>query len=206
MARQFSLAAPGLMPPSRELVLPDGRTLVVPAWVETATAQAERRRIVGGRFFLVSLKGGQLGERLRCKRCSDRHQYLTRYCLELPFAGLKGSLWAYLHTMSGLLPSELDPIQRAKLTGLRMLFPGSPHAAEALDLAASHPQTARALRRSMTEPGRDGAHSDIDVGAVAVGLVERVEKPDAQQLLDRINTRAALYRYPKVAVDGLITS
>lgn len=201
MSAPFALAGPSWVAPGRPLLLPDGRTVVVPAWVESAEMASARRRIVRSRFFLVSLRGGQMGERLRCGRCGGKHDYLTRYCLELPFSGLMGSLWAYVATTSGVDLDTLDPAAAARLVGLRMLMGGD----RPRDLATSHPATARALRRSMADPTLPADRYDIDVGAVAVGVIDPLEVGDAQRLLDAINTRARLYRYPIVKVEGLAT-
>lgn len=189
----------------KALSIGGGRTVVVPSWVETDAMRAERRRLVAGRFFLVSTRGGGLGERLRCRRCRGKHAYLTRYCLEQPFAGLLGSLWAYVHTASVVDRRDLDPGEAARLDAIRAVFRSGHGAGPSADLIGSHPETARALRQSMGDRA-SGAHGqEIDVGAVAVGAIERIEKPDAQRLLDRINTRAALYGYPKLSVEGLVT-
>lgn len=176
--------------PDRPIYLPSiTRLLLTPA------QQKARARLLAGRYFLVNMRLGEIGEIFRCSRCRGKHDRFTKYCLDRPFSGLGGALYAYVQTLAPMREiGALPPVVRARVDRLARLFN-----AHGVDLADSHPQLARHLGAA---PGQHG-QGDLDVGMVSLGLVERIEPKDAQRLLDRINTRAAAYRLPILAVPGL---
>jgi hypothetical protein len=170
----------------RQIVLPPVTRLLL-----TPEQRRERTRLLSGLFFRVNQRAGGLGEVFVCRRCGGKHTYLTLYCIDQPFSGLFGGLYAYVTTAAPIADLKLVPERhRARLEAARALFGEGP------DLADHHPQTASAI----ATPARG---IDIDIGMLSLGLLERLERRDAQQLLDRINTRAALYRLPPLAVPGL---
>jgi hypothetical protein len=138
-------------------------------------------RLLTSKFFLVKTSGnGGLGEGLRCRNCHGHHRYLTLRCIEQPFDGLSEGLRAYFQVAgdAGAI-SWMPPVQRARYEKARRMFEPSSGLA---DLASSHPQMARQIQ---------GDVNDLDVGSVALGLLEPISKAMAQQLADRINLRGA---------------
>jgi hypothetical protein len=150
--------------------------LMLPWWMPSPEAQLERERILASRYFLVKIAGN--GDVWRCKRCHAKHRYLTLGCVEQPFSGLTGGLWAYYRTV-GLHGAEafMSPGERARYARMRELLGA---VGRAPDLATSHPQMARAIA---TPEG------DADIGAVALGLLEPIDRRKAQQLANAINAR-----------------
>ena len=140
------------------------------AWI------ARRDRLLASRFFLVRIGGNAgLGEAWRCRNCGGRHRYLTSLCVERPFDGLAGGLFGYWRTV-GATGAEafLTPAQRTRLERIGAALGGA-------DLARSHPETARALA---VRPG------DLDLGALALGVLEPIDARRAADLVRRINRRA----------------
>ena len=185
-----------------------GRPIALPPITRlllTKRQQIERQRLLRGRYFFVNLRQGNLGEVFRCSRCGGKHSRLTLYCLDQPFSGLLGGLWAYTWTVGVSGASEtMAPLERARYAALIELF--EPRAnlgdvAQIADLADHHPQMARALAAD-AEPGRPGA-MHLDVGMVSLGLLEQIDTKEAQRQLDRINTRAYAYGLPPLTVPGL---
>jgi hypothetical protein len=140
--------------------------------------ERERQRLLAAKFYLVKTSGnGGLGEGLRCRNCSGRHRYLTLRCVEQPFDGLSQGVYAYLKVAGDTgAVAYMNPAQRARYDAAGQLF--GPLA----DLATSHPQTARRFQ---------GDERDLDVAAVALGILDPISKAMAQRLADRINLRGA---------------
>jgi hypothetical protein len=180
-----------------EVVTPD-RTVYLPSLARlllSAQQRRERSRLLLGRYFLVNMRLGEIGEVFRCRRCNGKHDRLTRLCVERPFSGLMGGLYAFVHTLAPAAEiGALAPEVQARASRIAALFQSD-------DLADRHPDLARKLASFDAPAG--GA--DLDVGMLSLGLLERIEPKDAQRLLDRINTRAALYREPLLVVPGLNT-
>lgn len=134
----------------------------------------ERERILASTYYLVR-QDGELGEKMRCKRCNAKHPYFTLMCIEQPFCGLDQGLYAFWRH-SGMHGSEqyLSEAGKARYQALAAAFTHQP------DLAESHPITAASLH----VPPRD-----IDFGALALGTLEPITRQKAQQLVWRINTR-----------------
>jgi hypothetical protein len=136
-------------------------------------------RLLTSKFFLVKTSGNAgLGEGLRCRGCGGKHRYLTLRCVEQPFDGLNHALYAYVKTAGDTgAVAYMNPAQRARYEKAGRIFEPL---GDTPDLATSHPLTARKLQ---------GDVRDVDVGAVALGLLEPISKAMAQQLADRINAR-----------------
>lgn len=152
-----------------------GPRVVLPDWSigtpeQAAEMDAEKRQLAANQFFLVRISGQW--DRWRCRNCHSHHPYLTLRCIEQPFSGLTGGLYAVWKAVGAheVLPT-LSPAQRAKFDRVAGLFSG-------VDLASSHPRTARGLAV---------AETDADLGAIALGILTPVSKAHAQALLDRIN-------------------
>lgn len=172
-----------------EIVSPKGQKLAVaiPGFLPTKEYLDKRRKILASRFFLVR-QGGSLGEVLRCSRCKGKHKYLTLMCVERPFDELRNGLFAYYQTAgrSGahnfFSPQEMDrynTIQKALGIGVK-------------DLAESHPRFAKSL---------GVAEGDIDIGAIAVGILDPISKAKARALAWNINARGIK---PKFILEGLV--
>jgi hypothetical protein len=176
-----------------------GRTIYLPPLARlllTESQRRERARLMAGRYFMVNMRLGDVGEIFRCGRCNGKHARLTKYCLDRPFSGLHGALYGFVQTVKeadaiGLLA----PTVARRLESIRRLFSVNGIA----DLSTSHPGLARSLAGG-DDPSGSG---DLDVGVISLGLIERIEPRDAQRQLDRINTRAAAYRLPSLLVPGL---
>lgn len=153
------------------------RAIELPWFVPTPSALKARDRLLAGQFFLVNIAKGSAGEIWRCRRCKGKHRYLTLFCVEQPFSGLSGGLYAYWHTIgangAGAFLSETEA-RRLKLIADRI---GGGRA----DLGASHPETAR---RVGTAP------NDADMGALALGVLDPIKPEKARDLVRRINMRA----------------
>jgi hypothetical protein len=163
----------------------------LPWFIPTAEQIAERDRILRGQFFLVRTRGNSgIGETLRCSRCKGQHNYLTLLCVERPFSGLTGGIFAYYRTMGASGAVEfLTPVQRARFERAAQLL--SEELGDVLDFGAVHPRTAAELG----VPERDA-----ELGAIALGILEPISKERARRYVDRINARGCR---PKLEVPGL---
>jgi hypothetical protein len=188
-------------------VVANGRTIYLPSVARlllSAEARRERTRLLGGQFFLVSMRAGNLGEIFRCGRCGGKHARLTKYCIDRPFSGLFGGLYAYVKTLGDAADSGiLTPAQHARYQAIAAAVAGAELGHPPPDLAVSHPVLARQLTSAPGPLARRPNDVDLDIGMVALGVCERVEPQDAQRLLDRINTRATAFNYPLLRVPGL---
>ena len=170
---------------SRTIQGPDG-PIVLPRWYPTPQEVQERERILRGKFFLVQQSGGPMGEVMRCRRCGGKHRYLTLQCIEQPFSGITGGLYAYYYHMgdSGAF-ALLPPDKRAKYELLVRQFTGGTP-----DIATSHPE----LARKFNQQG-----NALDLAGIALGILERVAPSEARRLVDRINMTAQ----PPLVVPGI---
>lgn len=136
----------------------------------------EQRRLLSSVYFLVR-QGDAFGERLKCVKCGERHDYITLNCIERPFTGLIGGLYASFRVIGDNgLERTLRPEQRSRLRGVRKILNDMP------DISKAHPQLARQM-------AKDLAPNDLQMGAVAIGLLEGIPATLAQRLADRINER-----------------
>jgi hypothetical protein len=161
----------------------DAGLLLTPEQIE------ERNRILASRFFLV--RQGSLGEIFRCKRCNQKHPYLSLMCCEQPFSGIDGGLYAFYKVMGrpdAVL--QMTPEDRRKFRNVKRLFRPM---ADLPDLGAGHPGYARQVARYDHLGDRDA-----QIGAVALGILEPIPPTLAQRYLDRINLRGG-----KLTVPGL---
>ncbi len=171
-----------------EVVSPKGHKLAVaiPGFLPTKEYLDLRRKILSSQFFLVR-QGGKLGEILRCGRCKGKHKHLTLMCVERPFDGLRNGLFAYYQTAGRtgaenfFSPEEMDRYEAIR----KALHIGTD------DLAKSHPRFARSL---------NVPEGDIDIGAIAVGILEPISKAKAKALSWTINARGIK---PKFVLEGL---
>jgi hypothetical protein len=171
-------------------IVHNGREIEMPWFMPTAEQIAERDRLLRSQFFLVRTSANSgIGESLRCRRCKAVHRFLTLLCIERPFSGLTGGIYAYYQTMgaTGAINS-LTPVQRARLDRMAQLIADNSNIA---DLAVTHPRMAASM---------NVAERDAELGAIALGVMEPISKARAQQYVDRINARGCR---PKLVVEGL---
>jgi hypothetical protein len=166
-----------------------GRAIPRPWFLPSQEALNEQQRILTASYFLVRIAGNaSIGEALVCdpKRggCGAKHQYLTLRCVEQPFSGITGGLYAYFRAVKDNgLGRFLTPAEQARLAALEdSIFGGLP------DLATTHP----ALARQMTE-GLEA--NDAQLAAVALGVLEPIPASLARKYRDRINTRGIRPRF-----------
>lgn len=178
------------------IATPERSGLVLPWWIPSPEQEAERRRILASRFFLVKIGGN--GDVWRCRNCKGKHRYLTLMCVEQPFSGLTRGLYAYYRTV-GIHGAEsyLSQAEQRRYKRLKEAF----GPLNAPDVASSHPQMARSIGT---------AERDADVGAftfvatvpssTALGLVEPIDRDKAARLARRINMRGIK---PAFVLEGL---
>lgn len=133
------------------------------ATIYTPAQLAEIDRLKAAQWFLLRIEGGELW---RCRNCGGKHRYFTSLCIERPFHGLGGELYAYAKTMR-------QAKERIRLA--------SPTSQPLKDLEVAHPALARLL-------APDGYGEDVI--AVALGVAEPISRAKARQLAALINTRA----------------
>ncbi len=156
--------------------------LLLPWWLPSQKTIDEREKILAGKFFLVRIAGNDsFGDPMVCvgadgvSGCGKKHKYLTLRCIEQPFSGLTGGLYAYWKTVGDTGASELlSPAQKSRYDAISRLFGPQP------DLATSHPRTSQLLG---TGP------RDIDAGALALGVLEPISRAKAIEYARAINMR-----------------
>lgn len=167
---------------SAPLVVPEG--MVLPWWIPSPEVLEERERILKNQFFLVRIAGN--GDVWRCTRCNSKHPYMTLMCIEQPFSGVDGGLYAFYKVAGDTGAVDfMNPTQRSRYESISRLFGRQP------DLATSHPLLARSIQ---TGP------RDIDAGAMALGLLEPITRAKAIQLARAINGRGIK---PPFRLDGI---
>lgn len=174
------------------------QSIVLPDWLpsfEQRAAWNEAQRLKQLReapYVLVRIAGNAGYDSLRCRRCNRLHTHLTLMCEPQPFYGLSEGLFAYSKAL-GISGNErfLTADQRHRLAQLsKFLGP----AADAPDLATSHPRTVREMRIG---------ERDADLAAVAIGVLEPISHATAQRLLDAVNAKGVK---PPLVVHGLMTN
>lgn len=159
---------------------PASQRVVLPNWTIGTPEQAEaieehRRRLLASRYFLVKIAGN--GDVWRCRNCNAKHTYLTLHCIEQPFPGVYGGLYAYYHTVTASgAHLAFDPVQQARYDRFKELF----DLQQLPDLATGHPMLARALATSDNE---------ADIGALSLGVLEPITKTEAERFAGWIRDR-----------------
>lgn len=144
----------------------------LPWFIPTPEQVIERERILRSVYFLVR-QDSELGERARCRRCNRKHTHLTLMCVEKPFSGVSGGLFAFWKAAGAHGGYDyLSPAARLKYDELTKKY-------GVMDLADGHPSTAEKLQIA---PG------DVDLGAIALGILEPLTKAEAQRRVWRINS------------------
>lgn len=134
----------------------------------------QHQALLAHNYFLVR-QGDEFGERLRCVRCNNRHDYITLMCIEKPISGLTNGLYAYYNALKSAVPThELTPAQLSRLEQIYQVLQATP------DLSKVHPQMARKVTQDL-------GPSDLQLGAVSLGILEGISPTRAQRFVDRIN-------------------
>lgn len=153
---------------------PDGRPIIIPPFIQSPEQVAERDAILRGEFFLV--RQGTLGELFKCTRCNRKHVYLSLMCIERPFSGVTGGLWAFFKAFGDpQTVARMQPAERRRMAQLRQLIDDDQVIP---DLSTSHPQLARSIHVG---------ERDAQIGAVALGVLEPIPPTLARRLQSRIN-------------------
>lgn len=168
----------------RQLVVPtatDNRLRT--SWLQpTNDTMKEQDELLSQMFYLVR-QGDEFGERLRCVECNQRHMYITLKCVEKPISGLANGLYAYYRALKdNRAEQELSPSQHARLEEIHRVLMQMP------DLSKVHPQLARKMVK-------DIGPSDLQMGAVSLGILEGISPTKARQLVEKINERGIRPRY-----------
>lgn len=136
----------------------------------------EQHNLLSNMFYLVR-QGAEFGERLRCTKCNNRHDYITLNCIEKPVSGLANGLYAYYRALKdSRAPDEMPPEVRERLEHIHQVLNMMP------DLSTVHPQFARQFVK-------DIGPSDMQMGAVSLGILEGISPTEARRLADKINER-----------------
>jgi hypothetical protein len=136
----------------------------------------EQEKLLASTYFLVR-QGGEFGERLRCVRCGGRHDYITLMCVEKPITGLANGLYAYYRALKeAVREADLTPQDAVRLQEITVVLRQMP------DLSKVHPQMARQVVK-------DIGPSDMQIGAVSLGVLEGISPTQARRLVDKINER-----------------
>lgn len=160
-----------------KLILPTSKTEIIRPWfLPSRSMLAEQHKLLNHTYYLVR-QGDTFGERLKCTRCQRRHNYITLMCIERPFTGLVGGLYAYYHLVkdNGLLPFMTEG-ERARYASISRSFNDMP------DLGKLHPQLAKKF-------ASDLGPSDMRLGALSMGVLEGIAEIHAHRLVDKINTQ-----------------
>lgn len=138
-------------------------------------------------YYLVK-QGDTFGERLKCTNCQGRHDYITLKCINRPFTGLIGGLYAYYHLVKDNdLIQDLNPGERAQYDMIVDSLQGIPN------LANQHPEMARKMVSDL-------GPSDLKAGALSMGILEGISTKEATILAEKINDKGIR---PKFKLDVL---
>ena len=147
----------------------------------------EQYRLLNSIYFLVR-QGDTFGERLRCVKCNGRHDYITLNCIERPFPGITGGLYAYYHLIKDNgLERFMSPEERSRYDGIVEMLDDIP------DLSKTHPRMARELVKDL-------GPSDLKAGALSLGVLEGISEVDARRRVMKINDRGLR---PKLVLSDL---
>lgn len=136
----------------------------------------EQEELLANMFFLVR-QGSEFGERLRCTNCNGRHDYITLMCVYKPISGLANGLYAYYRAVKDAgISHTLKADAKERYDQIENLLSTIP------DLSTIHPQLARKMVQ-------DVGVSDLQLGAVSLGILEGISPTDAQRLVDKINEK-----------------
>lgn len=145
------------------------------SWFQpTMETVREADHILANMFFLVR-QGDTFGERIRCTRCNQRHNYITLMCVNRPITGIVQGLYAYYRAIKDTgRDKELTPDEQTRFD---MVFDAL---MQMPDLSNVHPQMARQVVK-------DIGPKDAQLGAIALGVLEPISPTEARQLAEKIN-------------------
>lgn len=135
-----------------------------------------QRQLLNNTYFLVK-QGDAFGERLRCTRCGRRHDYITLMCVEQPFTGMTGGLYAYYRAITdNKLENDLNPQERSRFHQVTSALGGMQ------DISRMHPELARKITSGL-------GPTDMQLGAISYGVLEGIAAVHAAALVRKINDR-----------------
>jgi hypothetical protein len=103
-------------------------------------------------------------------------------CVEKPITGLANGLYAYYRALKDVAAvRELKPESLLRLEQIKRALDQMP------DLSTSHPMMARQMVK-------DVGPSDMQIGAISLGILEGISPTEAKRLVERINDRGGRYR------------
>lgn len=165
-------------PPRRQVVSRvDQPNRLKTSWFQPSNESiAEQEQILANMFFLVK-QGDSFGERLKCVECGGRHKYITLRCVNKPITGLANGLFAYYRVIKDFhLETELSPAELSRFQEINQVLMNMP------DIGSVHPQLARTVTK-------DIGPSDLQLGAVSLGILEPISPTEANSLAQKINDR-----------------
>lgn len=183
------MTAPTLAPD--QLWLPTlNKAIPRPWFLPSAEVLAEQRKIMESSYFLVNIGG--IGEALICDPrkggCGGKHRYITLRCVEQPFSGITGGLFAYYRAVGdNRLAHHLPPSERLRYDAIGRTLAGLP------DLSTGHPETARRLTAGLGQ-------SDALLAGEAIGILEPIPPTLARRKVEQINSRGLR---PKLVLPGI---
>lgn len=165
------------------LITPPKDKRLMTSWFQPSDeVLAEQDRLLATTFYLVK-QGASFGERLRCTRCGNRHDYITLMCIEKPITGLYHGLYAYYRAIKdNRLEANMSPPERNRLAQIEAILQSMP------DLSKLHPQLAREVTSHLES-------SDMQIGAVSFGVLEGISPTHAFKLVAKINDRGIRPKY-----------
>lgn len=147
------------------------------SWFQPSNETIREQELILSNMYFLVLQGDTFGERLKCVECGGRHKYITLRCIEKPITGLTNGLYAYYRVVrDNNLENELNPGQRARFQEIQRTLSLMP------DLSKVHPQLARQF-------AKDVGPSDLQLGALSLGILEGISPVEARRLVDKINEK-----------------
>lgn len=169
-------------PRRHNLVAQEARRLKT-SWFQPTNDTIKEQELILSQMFFIVRQGDAFGERLRCVECGARHDYITLKCIEKPISGLANGLYAYYRAIKDLqLETELSEGHRTRIEEIERVLMQMP------DLSRVHPQLARQVVK-------DIGPSDLQLGAVSLGILEGISPTQARRLADKINERGIRPRF-----------
>lgn len=195
------MTAPAGTDPTK-LYLPTlGKEIQRPWFLPSAETLAEQQRILESTYFLVNIAGNNgVGEALICDPkkggCGGKHRYITLRCVEQPFSGITGGIYAYYRAVTdNHLADDASPEEKTRLRAIRDRLSRIGAFRDLPDLATHHPEMAKKVTAGLGERDEAGA-------GMALGILEPIPPTLARKYADRINARGCRPRFTLPGIAG----
>lgn len=153
------------------------------SWFQPTNETMRQTEIALSHMFFLVKQGDSFGERLKCVECGSRHDYITLKCIWKPITGLANGLYAYYRVIQDFhLESELDPAELSRFEEVNQVLLNMP------DLGKVHPRFARELVKQI-------GPSDMQMGALSLGVLVPISPTEAQNLAEKINDKGIRPRF-----------